>query len=148
MYEDSAGKYTSGTGGTGVPKFSILMNITEYPDLVASTDGVDRTTLSNGKHLYDPGLPDDGGALAFPGFYNAADYTRIKALEGKVIHCQLWFTDNPALGTSTLSPQGGNPISDFNARPLLRITGAGVDDEKAVELDLYTTDETKTYPTA
>lgn len=149
MYEDTNGKHVSASSGSSTTKFSILMNVTEYPDLDPQSDGVENTTLSNGKTTYEPGLPDDGGSLAFPGYYNEADYDRIKELEGKVLHCQVWFVDSSdKLGQAVISPNGGKVMEDFNARPMVRLTGASTGDLRPVELDLYTTTDAKTYPAA
>ncbi|MDD6566984.1 MAG: hypothetical protein PUF11_09420 [Parafannyhessea umbonata] len=145
MYETSDGKYTFDS--SSATKWSVLMPITEYPDLDAESDGVENTTLSNGRTTYEPGLPDDGGSLAFPGYYSEADRKRINELKGKVIHCAVVFKDATAeLGETDIDPTGGNIVSEFNARPLLRITGASSGDVTPVELDLYTTADAKTYP--
>lgn len=147
MYEDSKGTYAPASASSSTTKYSILMDVSEYPDLDAESDGVENTTLSQGRTSYEPGLPDDGGSLAFPGYYKEADYDRIKALEGEVLHCEVWFVDaSSMLGQTTISPAGGKVVSDFNARPLIRLTGASSGDLRPVELDLYTTTDKKTYP--
>lgn len=146
MYETSDGKYTLGSDTT---KWSILMDISEYPDLDSEADAEDNTTLSNAQHTYEPGLPDSGGSLAFPGFWHEDDYDRIKKLESEVLHVAVWFGGTDSADGIRVDPSTtSKSIKDFNARVQIRITGGSVGDVRPVELDLAPTSDKKTYPAA
>ncbi|RHJ96112.1 hypothetical protein DW090_01605 [Olsenella sp. AM05-17] len=141
MYQDASGKYTPEGSSDSTTKWSILMDITEYPDLDAEAKAEDNTTLSCAHHTYEPGLPDDGGSLAFPGFYNDADYERIKKLEGKVLKVAVWFGGTTSADGTSIDPTGAKQMMSTNARVKLRITGGSVGDVRPVELDVFGTTE-------
>ena len=146
VYKTSTGKYTFGS--SSADKYDILVDITEYPDLDSEAKAEDNTTLSVGQHTYEPGLPDNGGSLAFPCNYHDEDYTRIKELEGEVLYVAVVFNNSTKTldDGMTIDPTGGTIVLQTNARVQYRRTGGSAGDVRKAEVDVYPTTDKATYP--
>ena len=140
IYEDSTGTYEFDS-----KHWAILHAITEYPDLDPEVDSEDDTTLSHAQHTYEPALPDSGGSFDFPGYYTAADYTRVKALEEEVLHVGIVFGGTTQDDELTIVPTGGTLMKEFNARVRIRLTGAGVGDVRPITISIYPTFDAVTH---
>lgn len=118
--------------------FEKLVDIKEFPDLGKAPDTVDVTTLTDGQKMY---LPDilDPGALEFNANYDAADYEKLKALEGKTETYAIWFGASEESGV--LTPDGSAGKFQFDGMLNAWVKGAGV--SAAVEMGISITPSTE-----
>lgn len=103
-----------------------MHDITSYPDLGKDPETVDVTTLSHPQHVYIDALPDPGGVISFPGFFDTKQrFLAIKELAGKRIHLALWIggTEN---ADGTITPTGDKLKASFYGTTQIRLTGADV----------------------
>ena len=70
MHKASEGEYTK------------LIDIKDFPDLGGTPEMLETTTLSDSMQTYIPGIQSLDG-LEFNANYTKADFTKLKALEGK-----------------------------------------------------------------
>lgn len=78
--------YKEGTGST----YSKLVDIKDFPDLGGAPEMLETTTLSDSMQTYIPGI-QTLDALEFTANYTKADFTKIKALEGKDTDFAVYF---------------------------------------------------------
>ena len=118
--------------------FEKLVDIKEFPDLGKAPDTVDVTTLTDGQKMY---LPDilDPGALEFNANYDATDYEKLKALEGKTETYAIWFGASENSGV--LTPDGSAGKFQFEGMLNTWVKGAGV--SAAVEMGISITPSTE-----
>ena len=93
MYKDS-------TGGT----FTKLVDIKDFPDLGGAPEMLETTTLSDNMQTYIPGI-QNLDALEFTANYTKADFTKIKAMEGKPTEFAVYFGAEGADGKFLFSGQ-------------------------------------------
>ena len=140
------------TGGTADTAYTKLVDISEYPDLGSTVDAIDVTTLTDACHKYIDALPDPGGSMEFPGFFNATDYAAVQANVGVEQNIVIAFGGSPTAGDSsvlqpdtikglpggalTITPVGASAATfmavSFKGKIRVRLTGAGSDAARPV----------------
>lgn len=112
----------SSTDGT---KYEKLIDIKSFPDLGGAPEMLETTTLSDAMQTYIPGI-QSLDALEFEANYTKADFTKLKALEGKEQQYAVWFG-----GTGegeTLTPTGSDGKFKFKGQLSVYPVGSGVND--------------------
>ena len=102
-----------------------LIDVQEYPQLGGAPEQLQTTTLSDNMHTYIAGI-QAMSAMEFVTNYNLADYTTLKALEGKTEHYAVWFG-----GTgdgSSLTPTGEHGKYKCQGQLSVFINGGGVNE--------------------
>lgn len=79
-----------------------VIDIKDFPDLGGAPEMLETTTLSDKMQTYIPGI-QSLDALEFTANYTKADFTKLKALEGKEESYAVWFGGEETGGTLTLS---------------------------------------------
>jgi hypothetical protein len=70
--------------------YTKLIDIKDFPDLGGTPEMLETTTLSDSMQTYIPGI-QSLDALEFAANYTKADYTKIKAMEGKDTEFAVYF---------------------------------------------------------
>lgn len=112
----------SSTDGT---KYEKLIDIKSFPDLGGAPEMLETTTLSDAMQTYIPGI-QSLDALEFEANYTKADFTKLKALEGKEQQYAVWFG-----GTGegeTLTPTGSDGKFKFRGQLSVYPVGSGVNE--------------------
>lgn len=102
-----------------------LIDIKSFPDLGGAPEMLETTTLSDAMQTYIPGI-QSLDALEFEANYTKADYTKLKALEGKEQQYAVWFG-----GTGegeTLTPTGSDGKFKFKGKLSVYPVGSGVNE--------------------
>jgi hypothetical protein len=73
--------------------YTKLIDIKDFPDLGGTPEMLETTTLSDSMQTYIPGI-QSLDALEFTANYTKADYTKIKAMEGKDTAFAVWFGED------------------------------------------------------
>ena len=84
--------------------YSKLIDIKDFPDLGGAPEMLETTTLSDSMQTYIPGILSLD-ALEFTANYTLADFTKIKALEGKEIDFAVYFGNEGVNGKFNFSGQ-------------------------------------------
>lgn len=109
--------------GTGTPLvYSKLIDIKDYPDMIAPPEQLDATTLSDPMRTYIPGIKDTGGALEFTCNYDETDFATIQALEGTETDFAVW------LGETAGTPDGSHGKFEFKGYIYAAKKGGGVNE--------------------
>lgn len=106
-------------------KYEKLIDIKSFPDLGGAPEMLETTTLSDSMQTYIPGI-QSLDALEFEANYTMADFTKLKALEGKEQYYAVWFG-----GTgegSTLTPTGSDGKFKFKGQLAVYPVGGGVNE--------------------
>ena len=74
-----------------------LIDIKDFPDLGGAPEMLETTTLSDKMQTYIPGIQNLDG-LGFTANYTKADFTKLKALEGKDESYAVYFGEDGADG--------------------------------------------------
>ena len=107
---------------TDSDEYTKLLDISSYPDLGGDPENIDVTTLSDGMRKFIGGIQDTD-SLNFDAFYNAADFKKVQALEGKQVDMAVWF------GASAAGvPDGSEGKFSFRGEVYAYITGGGVNE--------------------
>lgn len=114
----------NGTGSSGLT-YNKLIDIKDFPDLFAAPDMLEKTTLSDGGRRYEPGIKQTE-ALTFTANYSLADFTRLKELEGEVLHLAVWFGGTETAGVVT--PTGSDGKFKFDGKLSVTINGSAVNE--------------------
>lgn len=112
----------SSTDGSAYTK---LIDIKSFPDLGGAPEMLETTTLSDAMQTYIPGI-QSLDALEFEANYTKADFTKLKALEGKEQQYAVWFG-----GTGegeTLTPTGSDGKFKFKGYLSVYPVGSGVNE--------------------
>ena len=112
---------TSTDGG----QYEKLIDIKSFPDLGGAPEMLETTTLSDAAQTYIPGI-QASDALEFESNYTKADYTKLKALEGKETQFAVWFG-----GTGegeNLTPTGSDGKFKFKGYLSVYPVGSGVNE--------------------
>ena len=112
----------SSTDGSTYTK---LIDIKSFPDLGGAPEMLETTTLSDAMQTYIPGI-QSLDALEFEANYTKADFTKLKALEGKEQQYAVWFG-----GTGegeTLTPTGSDGKFKFKGQLSVYPVGSGVNE--------------------
>lgn len=106
-------------------KYEKLIDIKSFPDLGGAPEMLETTTLSDAMQTYIPGI-QSLDALEFEANYTKADFTKLKALEGKEQQYAVWFG-----GTGegeTLTPTGSDGKFKFKGQLSVYPVGSGVNE--------------------
>ena len=102
-----------------------VIDIKDFPDLGGAPEMLDTTTLSDKMKTYIPGI-QSLDALEFTANYTKADFTKLKALEGKEESYAVWFGGEET--GSTLTPTGSDGKFEFKGQLSVFPVGGGVNE--------------------
>lgn len=105
--------------------YSKLIDIKEFPDLGGEPEMLETTTLSDKMQTYIAGIQSLEG-LSFTANYDKADFSKLKALEGKKEQYAVWFGGTEAGGVVT--PDGSNGKFSFDGELSVYPVGGGVNE--------------------
>lgn len=108
-------------GGT----YSKLIDIKEFPDLGGEPEMLETTTLTDNMQTYISGIQSLDG-LSFTANYDKAQFTSLKALEGKPNDFAVWFGGTETGGVVT--PDGSNGKFSFAGELSVYPVGGGVNE--------------------
>lgn len=111
--------------GSSESSYSKLIDIKEFPDLGGEPEMLETTTLSDNMQTYIAGIQSLDG-LSFTANYDKADFTKLKALEGKKEKYAVWFGASESGGTVT--PDGTNGKFSFEGELSVYPVGGGVNE--------------------
>ena len=119
--------------GSGTLTWAKLLDIKDYPDLIAPPEQLDATTLSDEQRWYIPGVKDNGGNIEFSANYTASDFNTIKGKEGTESNFAIWFGDNAG------TPDGHNGKFTFKGYPYVTKKGGGVNEVSEMTVGIIPT---------
>ena len=119
--------------GSGTLTWAKLIDIKDYPDLIAPPEQLDATTLTDEQRWYIPGVKDNGGNLEFTANYTAADFATIKAKEGTESNFAIWFGDNAG------TPDGHNGKFTFKGYPYVAKKAGAVNEVSEMTVGIIPT---------
>ena len=102
-----------------------VIDIKDFPDLGGAPEMLETTTLSDKMQTYIPGI-QSLDALEFTANYTKADFTKLKALEGKEESYAVWFGGEETAGT--LTPTGSDGKFEFKGQLSAFPVGGGVNE--------------------
>lgn len=102
-----------------------VIDIKDFPDLGGAPEMLETTTLSDKMQTYIPGI-QSLDALEFTANYTKADFTKLKALEGKEESYAVWFGGEETGGT--LTPTGSDGKFEFKGQLSAFPVGGGVNE--------------------
>ena len=102
-----------------------LIDIKSFPDLGGAPELLETTTLSDGMTTNIMGI-QSLDALEFECNYTKADYTKLKALEGKDGDFAVWLGGTEAGGSVT--PTGVDGKFEFKGQLSVYVNGGGVNE--------------------
>lgn len=111
---------TSGGGS-----YEKLVDIKEFPDLGGEPEMLETTTLSDKMQTYIAGIQSLEG-LNFTANYTKADFSKLKALDGKTEKYAVWFGGTEAGGVVT--PDGSDGKFEFDGQLSVYPVGGGVNE--------------------
>lgn len=116
-----------GTGSTA--SWTKVVDIKDYPDMIAAAESLENTTLSQGSHSYEPGLKGSTDAKEFTANYTVANVTRLQGLTGTQKQYALWFggTAPSAVGESA-TPTGSDGKIEFEGTLDFGIVSKGINE--------------------
>jgi len=116
-----------GTGST----YTKVVDIKDYPDLLAPRENVETTTLTDGARTYIPGLQNVDGSMDFTANYDMAAVTALEALQNEQKEYAVWFGGTEVAGTD---PTPTGELGKFGGKGVLSYTvsGKGVNDVREI----------------
>lgn len=116
-----------GTGST----YTKVVDIKDYPDLLAPRENVETTTLTDGARTYIPGLQNVDGSMDFTANYDMAAITALEALQNEQKDFAVWFGGTEVAGadptpTGALGKFGGKGVLSYT------VSGKGVNDVREI----------------
>lgn len=94
---------------TTATEFTKLLDVKNTPDMGGEPEKIDVTTLSDSIRKYIGGVEDpSGNGGSWTANYTAADYSKVKALEGLQREYALWIGGTLNSGTGVVTPNGEN----------------------------------------
>ena len=116
-----------GTGST----YTKVVDIKDYPDLLAPRENVETTTLTDGARTYIPGLQNVDGSLDFTANYDMTAVTALEALQNEQKEFAVWFGGTEVAGadptpTGALGKFGGKGVLSYT------VSGKGVNDVREI----------------
>ena len=102
-----------------------VIDIKGFPDLGGAPEMLETTTLSDKMQTYIPGI-QSLDALEFTTNYTKADFTKLKALEGKEESYAVWFGGEETGGV--LTPTGSDGKFEFKGQLSAFPVGGGVNE--------------------
>jgi len=119
--------------GSGTLTWAKLVDIKDYPDIIAPPEQLDATTLTDEQRWYIPGVKDNGGNIEFTANYTASDFNTIKGKEGTESNFAIWFGDNAG------TPDGHNGKFTFKGYPYVTKKGGGVNEVSEMTVGIIPT---------
>ena len=117
--------------------YTQLIEIKEFPDLLATPEPLDKTTLSEGMRTYIAGIRDTGGSLQFTANYNLTDFAKLDALADTELYLSVWFGGTESGGVVT--PTGSDGKFDFKGYVVPGVSGAGVNEVVNMTVNVFPT---------
>lgn len=116
-----------GTGNT----YTKVVDIKDYPDLLAPRENVETTTLTDGARTYIPGLQNVDGSMDFTANYDMAAVTALEALQNEQKDFAVWFGGTEVEGAE---PTPSGELGKFGGKGVLSYTvsGKGVNDVREI----------------
>lgn len=108
-----------------------LIDIKEYPDLGQAPDALDASDLTSPKTV---GGRQSLEAMTFPANYELEAYKTLKAMEGQEQEFAVWFGGTQA--GDTITPTGEYGKFRFGGQLSVRVTGAGTDEVREMEITI------------
>lgn len=105
--------------------YTKLIDIKEFPDLGGEPEMLETTTLSDKMQTYIAGIQSLEG-LSFTANYDKADFSKLKAIEGKKEKYAVWFGGSESGGVVT--PDGSNGKFSFDGELSVYPVGGGVNE--------------------
>ena len=105
--------------------YTKLIDIKEFPNLGGEPEMLETTTLSDKMQTYIAGIQSLEG-LSFTANYDKADFSKLKALEGKKEKYAVWFGGIESGGVVT--PDGSNGKFSFDGELSVYPVGGGVNE--------------------
>lgn len=105
--------------------YTKLIDIKEFPNLGGEPEMLETTTLSDKMQTYIAGIQSLEG-LSFTANYDKADFSKLKALEGKKEKYAVWFGGSESGGVVT--PDGSNGKFSFDGELSVYPVGGGVNE--------------------
>lgn len=102
-----------------------VIDIKDFPDLGGAPEMLETTTLSDKMQTYIPGI-QSLDALEFTANYTKADFTKLKALEGKEESYAVWFGGEETGGV--LTPTGSDGKFEFKGQLSAFPVGGGANE--------------------
>lgn len=124
--------------GTGTITYEKLIDIKEFPDMGGAPEMIDVTTLSDKIMHYIMGIQSNEG-LTFTANYTKADFTALKALEGKDEKYALWLGGTEAGGVVT--PDGSDGKFSFDGQLSVFLAGGGVNGAQNMTITIAPTSD-------
>lgn len=122
---------------SGGSDYTQLVEIKEFPDLLAVPEPLDKTTLSEGMRTYIAGIRDTGGSLQFTANYNLADFTLLNGLAGTEQDLAVWFGGTETGGVVT--PTGSDGKFAFKGYVVPGVSGGGVNEVVNMTVNVFPT---------
>lgn len=124
---------------SGASTYTQLIEIKEFPDLLAVPEPLDKTTLSEGMRTYIAGIRDTGGSLQFNANYNLADFAKLDNLADTELELAVWFGGTENNGVVT--PTGSEGKFEFKGYVVPGVAGAGVNEVVNMTVNVFPTTE-------
>ena len=115
-----------------------VVDIKDYPDLIASKESVETTTLSDIARTYVPGIQNvDGSGMTFTCNYDADACTRLEELKDTLLPFAIWFggTDATTVGADP-TPTGDLGKFELEGYLSWSIPGKGVNDVREITITI------------
>lgn len=106
-------------------EYAKLIDIISFPDLGGAPEMLETTTLSDKAQTFINGV-ESRDAMEFECNYTNADYTKLKALEGKEGEFSIWMGGTESAGVVT--PTGSDGKYNFKGYPSVYVNGGGVNE--------------------
>ena len=114
-------------------KWEKLIDIKSYPDLGGSPELLEATTLSDPATVNIMGI-QSLDALEFECNYTLAEYTKLKAMEGRDREFAVWLGGTEAGGVAT--PTGSDGKFEFGGQLAVFVTGGGVNEVRGMTVSI------------
>lgn len=125
--------------------YTKLIDIKSFPDMGGEPENIDVTTLSDKIRKYTPGV-QDLSSFQFEANYIAADYQKIKALEGTQTQYAVWVGATTTNDVNTPTGENGQWSWTGDVRAIK--SGGGVNDPQNMTITMYpSTDFVFSLPT-
>lgn len=122
---------------TSQAEYTQLVEIKEFPDILAAPEPLDKTTLAEGMRTYINGIRDTGGSLPFTANYNLTDFTTLSNLGDTEQTLSVWFGGTESGGVVT--PTGSDGKFDFTGYVIPGVSGGGVNEVVNMTVNVFPT---------
>lgn len=134
--------YKTGGGSS----YTQLVEIKEFPDLLAAPEPLDKSSMMDGMRTYIAGIRDTGGSLQFVANYNLADFVKLDNLADTELDLAIWFGGTESGGVVT--PTGSDGKFEFKGYVVPGVSGAGVNEVVNMTVNVFPTTEITQTATA